>query len=86
MAGALSDEQVVELEAMLFAGRRIEAVKLCRAATGKGLAEALAFVNAVEAELRATSPERFTAPPRRGCGATAAVVIAALGGAAAWAW
>ena len=52
----------------ILRGRRIEAIKLQRKATGVGLAEAKAAVEKEEAELRISSPERFEATAgRKGC-------------------
>ncbi|MEI7733440.1 MAG: hypothetical protein WCO56_27970 [Verrucomicrobiota bacterium] len=51
---------------LLFQGRKIEAIKRYREDTGKGLAEAKTEVEAMEAELRATNPERFTKPAGKG--------------------
>jgi hypothetical protein len=72
-----------EIQAALFRGNKIEAIKLCRGATGKGLKEAKDFVEALEAELRRTSPEKFTGPSG-GCGSTVFAFVA-LGGVV-WGW
>lgn len=77
---AVSDDDIGAIEAAVFAGERIKAIKIYRNATGEGLKEAKDFVDALEAELRRTEPARFTAPARKGCGATVLtlLVIAAL--------
>jgi ribosomal protein L7/L12 len=62
------------IQAELFAGNKIAAIKLHREATHCGLAEAKAQVEQLEAQLRASSPERFTAPAAKGC----AVALLAL--------
>ncbi len=52
----------------IIAGRKIEAIKLYREHSGKGLKEAKDFVDALEAELRAKEPEKFTSGPTgKGC-------------------
>ncbi len=53
----------------LFAGRKIDAIKLYRESIpGTGLKEAKDAVDAFEANLRATAPEKFSkAPSRVGC-------------------
>ena len=56
----LSDEQWKSVEAELFAGRKIQAIKLVREATGCGLKEAKDVVDEHEKALRASSPEKFT--------------------------
>jgi hypothetical protein len=75
-----------QVQAALFAGNKIEAIKVYRGMTGRGLKESKDFVEALEAELRVESPELFTAPPGgRGCagaGALLLVIVATL--AAAW--
>src|SRR5688572_29631231 len=52
----------------VFAGRKIEAIKAVREATGLGLKESKDLVEQLEEELRRTSPDKFTAPPSgKGC-------------------
>ncbi len=46
----------------IFAGRKIEAIKLYRRQSGVGLAEAKQHVEALERELRAAGPERYSGP------------------------
>jgi hypothetical protein len=60
----------------LYAGRRIEAIKLYREHTDRGLKESKDFVMALEAELRAREPGKFTAPPAgSGCAVRAALCV-----------
>jgi hypothetical protein len=61
----------------LYAGRKIEAIKIHREVTGAGLKESKDFIDALEAQLRVESPQRFSAPPKRGCAAM--TVLAAAG-------
>jgi hypothetical protein len=77
MAGPNSNVED-EIQAALFRGNKIEAIKLHRGATGKGLKEAKDFVEALEAELRRISPEKFTGPSG-GCG-SAVLAFLAMGG------
>jgi hypothetical protein len=72
-----------EIQAALFRGHKIEAIKLHRGATGKGLKEAKDFVEALEAELRRTSPEKFTGPSG-GCGSAVLAVVAMSGVVCGW--
>jgi Ribosomal protein L7/L12 C-terminal domain len=68
MSRALSDEQIKTLEASIFQGRKIEAIKLCRELTGLGLKEAKDTVEELDRSLRAASPEKFAASPQgKGC-------------------
>lgn len=72
-AGALSS--VAEL---LFAGRKIDAIKLYREQVkpGAGLKESKEAVEQLEAGLRAQHPEKFTAKAKSGCAAMLAVLVA----------
>jgi ribosomal protein L7/L12 len=73
--GSLSDATVQNIQAAIFAGRKIEAIKLHRMATGMGLKESKDFIEALQAELRRTEPDRFTAAPAKGCGTTALCLL-----------
>jgi hypothetical protein len=81
MPSPISDADLQRVRTALFAGRKIEAIKIYRECAGSGLAEAKEFVEALEAAMRQTDPEKFTAPPARGC--LGAVAFFALLGAAA---
>lgn len=62
---------------LLFAGQKIDAIKLYREQVkpGAGLAEAKEAVEQLEAGLRAQRPEKFTAPAKKsGCAAVLAVL------------
>ena len=67
---AASNDDIDAIEAAVFAGEKIQAIRLYRDATGEGLKEAKDFIDAVEAELRRTEPTKFTAPAANGCGLT----------------
>ena len=66
----------------LFAGNKIQAIKLHREQTGIGLKESKDAMDKLETELRAAYPERFSKPPAKGC--FAVIVIVGLIGAAVW--
>lgn len=71
---------------LLFAGRKIEAIKLYREQVKPGaeLAEAKAAVEQLEAGLRATHPEKFTpAAQKTGC-TTVLALLAVLVMVLAW--
>jgi hypothetical protein len=80
MPAPISDADLERIRAAIFAGQKIEAIKIYRESTGSGLSEAKEFVEALEAAMRQTDPEKFTAPPARGC--FGAIVLFALAGAA----
>ena len=64
----LPEENMAKIKAAVFAGNKIEAIKLFRDATGKGLAEAKDSIEHLTSELRATDPEKFSSrPPAKGC-------------------
>lgn len=75
----MSEEQAQAMTNAIFAGQKIEAIKICKAATGKSLKEAKATVDYLERELREESPEKFTAPAGGGggggCGAVVLVAV-----------
>lgn len=68
----------------LYGGRKIEAIKLYREATGAELVDAKNFVEKLEAELRAQHPDKFKSPPGgKGCAAGVAMLAAVLAAVAA---
>ncbi len=81
-------EQRAAIVAAIYAGNKIEAIKLTRTAMDSGLAESKQWVEKLEAELRLQNPEKFTSPPKgKGCVgllAGVAVVVAGLIYLTAW--
>ena len=74
----LADKEREPIEAAIFVGNKIEAIKLFRAVVpGAGLADAKSAVEAMETKLRAAQPEKFsTAANKPGClGVVAALVL-----------
>jgi ribosomal protein L7/L12 len=72
----LSDSDVQQIQAAIFAGDKIGAIRLHREASGMGLKESKDFIEALDAELRRTDPTRFTAAPAKGClGAVLCTVV-----------
>jgi len=67
MSEPLSQESVDEITDALFAGRKIDAIRIYREATGQGLYESKQFVDAIEVRLREQSPEKFSNPQGSGC-------------------
>lgn len=61
------DHVLEKIKEALYAGRKIEAIKVYREARGVGLKEAKEDVEKLEAELRQRSPERFKAAAGQGC-------------------
>jgi len=77
MATQLTKEQIDAINDAVFAGRKIQAIRLYRAATRLGLKEAKEFIDALESRLREESPELFREPQAAGCSRNAALLIAA---------
>ncbi len=64
----IPEEKLEPIKQALFQGRKIQAIKLYRKCTETGLKEAKDAVDKLETELRAASPEKFTAPTGgKGC-------------------
>ena len=68
MSNPIPPDEAKQIADLLFAGQKIEAIKVHRAHTGQGLKESKDFVEAVEAELRAREPGKFVVRPSgKGC-------------------
>src|SRR5437763_16416727 len=78
----IPESEASKIREFLFAGRKIEAIKLLREVSGLGLAEAKTVVEKLEGELRQSSPEKFTGRAK-GCG-TAVVCCLLFVGCCAW--
>jgi hypothetical protein len=80
MDAQIPDQELERIEDALFAGHKIQAIKLLRESTGQGLYESKTAVEALEAELRAASPEKFAVSAgRTGCLGRAAVIVVMAG-------
>src|SRR5215204_3066517 len=74
----IPESQAAQIREFVFAGRKIEAIKLLRQSTpGLGLAEAKTVVEQLEEQLRQTSPEKFTAS-KSGCTMRVGVFVCCL--------
>ncbi|GDY19167.1 hypothetical protein LBMAG56_05120 [Verrucomicrobiota bacterium] len=62
------EPKIEQIKRALFAGQKIAAIKIYRDQTNSGLKDAKDAIEKLEAELRASSPEKFTATPAKaGC-------------------
>ena len=61
------DDTLAAIKQAIYSGRKIEAIKLYREATGSQLIDAKNAIDRLDAELRSTSPEQFTTKSRAGC-------------------
>ena len=86
MLTPISDDDAEQIKAAIFKGHKIDAIKKYREISRAGLKESKDFIEAIESELRLSSPDPFTAPPRgKGCGAAALCLLILIGVAAAFA-
>lgn len=74
----LTDQDRDDINEALFAGRKIEAIKIYREATGQGLLEAKEFIDKLADRLREKYPDRMPANSA-GCG-MAVLMLGAIGG------
>ncbi|MBI5386621.1 MAG: ribosomal protein L7/L12 [Verrucomicrobia bacterium] len=79
----LTEQQQQEIEAAILGGKKIEAIKLYREASGTGLKEAKDWVEELERQLRFKQPEKSSALPKKaGCFGMVMAVVFALGATA----
>jgi hypothetical protein len=62
-----SEEQWRQIDAELYAGRKIHAIRPHRQVTGSQLKDSKEMVDSREAALRSEHPAAFQTPPRSGC-------------------
>ena len=77
-----TEQQRQAINAEIFGGRKIQAIKLCRKATGCQLVEAKKAVEDFEKDLRQRQPEKFAHPAGKSGCMNVAAVAALLGTAA----
>lgn len=76
MERPISSGALAQVQAAIFNGQKIEAIRIYREDTGASLKDAKDAVEKLEAEWRALSPEKFAAPRRRkGCGGCLALFV-----------
>ncbi|MFY9255001.1 MAG: ribosomal protein L7/L12 [Fuerstiella sp.] len=78
----LAPEVIHEITDALAAAQKIQAIKIYRDATGKGLKEAKQFIDELTPQLIEQDPERFAKLQRAKAGCGSAVLIFALLGTA----
>ncbi len=78
----LTDDIRQQILNAIIAGRKIEAIKLYRAATGKGLKEAKDFIDLLVEEMAERDPELLK-NDRSGCMSNAVIVLM-IGGLVYW--
>lgn len=78
MQNDLSPEQTQQLTDALATGRKIEAIKLCRQASGMGLKEAKEYVEKLTAPLLEQEPEKYAALKSTPGGGCTSVILLSL--------
>ena len=71
----LDDDQWESIDAELFAGRKIHAIKLFREFTGADLMNAKQFIDKYEHDLYANLPDQFEKAPGQGCLSWISVIV-----------
>jgi len=82
MSNPIPDDALRQMHEAIFAGEKIRAIKIHREATGSDLGEAKDAIDAIDAELREKSPERFQPEVARAGCLGLLVASASIGGAA----
>ncbi len=81
----IPENKLGPIKEALFCGQKIEAIKLYREATSAGLAQAKTAVENLEMDLRATSPEKYTAPASgKGCLGVVVMACVIVGAVILW--
>jgi hypothetical protein len=73
-----------EITSLLYEGKKIQAIKVYRNATFKGLKESKDFVDKLSMELYEKNPERFSVDPTASKGCGTAIFFLGLIGLAFW--
>lgn len=80
MSHEIPQEKMDAICEAIYAGRKIEAIKLYREETGQGLKESKEFVEALAARLYEEAPDRFqVAPGKAGCSGVVLFLITIIG-------
>ena len=80
MERPISSHALAQVQAAIFEGQKIMAIKIYREDTGASLADAKAAVDKLAAEWHAAFPEKFQVPAARkkGCGGICMVIVLAF--------
>jgi hypothetical protein len=78
-------EEVDAIAEALAAGRKIEAIKIYRQATGQGLKEAKEFVDVLSAKLKERDPDKYAKLSSGGCASMLVFLLVLTMGAVGWA-
>ena len=76
----IPDDKLTAIKEAIYSGHTIEAIKIHRETAHSGLMEAKNAIEKLEADLRATSPEKFVIQrSRSGCFSVLAILVIAIG-------
>ena len=77
MERPISSNALARVQAAIFNGQKIMAIRIYREDTGASLTDAKAAVDKLEAEWRTASPEKFQTPAARkkGCGGICMIIV-----------
>jgi len=73
-----------EITSLIYEGKKIQAIKIYRNATFKGLKESKEFVDQLSMELYEKYPDRFTVKPSASSGCGTAILFLGLIGLVFW--
>jgi len=76
----LNDETRDQITKAIFAGHKIEAIRIYREATAQGLKESKDFIEALTTELREQHPDKVP-ESKSGCGPAVVLFVGFLGAA-----
>jgi ribosomal protein L7/L12 len=84
---AMPEEDAKKMTDLIFAGHKLEAIKMYRDASRLGLRKSKVFIDDLEKQLRVECPENFTHAAKTGCGAVVLLggLLALVVGTVAWA-
>lgn len=85
--GNMPEEDAIKMTELIFAGQKIQAIKMYREAARIGLKESKDFIDALEKQLREECPENFTHAAKKGCAVllVGGALLAIAAGAVGWA-
>ncbi len=75
MAEPLTQQQMDQIADVLVSGRKIEAIKIYRQATGEGLKEAKDFIDALIPKLIEQDPEKYAKLSAQGKGCASVIIL-----------
>ena len=86
MADEPTQEQIEEIGSALASGRKTEAIKIYRRATGKDLQTSKMFIDAIIPKLKEQDPQKYAKVSAQGAGCASVILLYAglMLGSVAW--